>query len=213
MTHRFATMRYHLHFAHGAKTEIVWSASQVGSSPKLLIVFWLWSKTVFSLFMKARFHTWNTTEQKYRYGSYKSCEFSLILTGAVFYHRFYHYMYNYVMDYRIRDMVDRYKNCEDLAFNYMIAAFTRQPPIKVTARTRFYCDLCDRLRETSASSSNPLHYSLRTDCVNELNLLYGYNPLVYSQTRMDSVLFKTKLDPEFKKCFRYVWSHTVEYYY
>jgi alpha-1,4-N-acetylglucosaminyltransferase EXTL3 len=152
----------------------------------------------------ARYHTWNITEQKYRYGSYRSCEYSLILTGAVFYHRFYHYMYSYVMDYRIRHMVDRYRNCEDLAFNYMVSAFTRQAPIKVTARTRFYCDLCDRLKETSASSSNPLHYSLRTDCINELNLIYGYNPLVYSQTRMDSVLYKTRLEPEYKKCFRHV---------
>ncbi len=154
--------------------------------------------------VKARFHTWNITEQKYRYGSYTSCEYSLILTGAAFYHRFYHYVYNYVMDYRVREMVDRYKNCEDLAFNYMVAALTRQSPIKVTAKTRFYCTLCDQLNENAASSNNPLHYTLRTDCVNELNLLYGHNPLVYSSVRMDSVLFKTKLKPEDKKCFRNV---------
>lgn len=49
----------------------------------------------------------------------------------------------------IRDMVDEYINCEDIAMNFLVSHITRKPPIKVSAsaRARFCCAmtiLCDR---------------------------------------------------------------------
>jgi len=42
------------------------------------------------------------------------------------------YIYSYVMPQAIRDKVDEYLNCEDLAMNFLISHITRKPPIKVS---------------------------------------------------------------------------------
>ena len=34
----------------------------------------------------------------------------------------------------IRDKVDEYMNCEDLAMNFLISHVTRSPPVKATSR-------------------------------------------------------------------------------
>lgn len=50
----------------------------------------------------------------------------------------------------IRDMVDEYINCEDIAMNFLVSHITRKPPIKVSdsAYARFWCVMmmimCDR---------------------------------------------------------------------
>jgi len=41
------------------------------------------------------------------------------------------YVYSYVMPQAIRDKVDEYLNCEDLAMNFLVSHITRKPPIKV----------------------------------------------------------------------------------
>jgi len=41
------------------------------------------------------------------------------------------YIYSYVMPQAIRDKVDEYLNCEDLAMNFLVSHITRKPPIKV----------------------------------------------------------------------------------
>jgi hypothetical protein len=45
--------------------------------------------------------------------------------------QYYLYIYSYVMPQAIRDKVDEYLNCEDLAMNFLVAHITRKPPIKV----------------------------------------------------------------------------------
>ena len=87
----------------------------------------------------------------------------------------------------------------------MVSDLTRKPPIKVTTRWRFYCKLCNQTEDVyKAFSSSPEHYQMRNKCINYFNLLYGYNPLVYSQARMDSVLFKTRVPDDVEKCYRNV---------
>ena len=63
-----------------------------------------------------------------------SCELSMVLTGAAFYHKYYSYVYTHVMAEEIRDTVDEFTNCEDLAMNFLVAHLTRKPPVKVTSR-------------------------------------------------------------------------------
>ncbi len=41
------------------------------------------------------------------------------------------------MPREIRDKVDEYMNCEDIAMNFLVSHITRQPPIKVTSRWTF----------------------------------------------------------------------------
>ena len=48
----------------------------------------------------------------------------MVLTGAAFYHKYYSYVYTYVMSPTIRDTVDTFMNCEDLAMNFLISHLT-----------------------------------------------------------------------------------------
>lgn len=56
--------------------------------------------------------------------------FSLFLVFS----QYYAYLYSYVMPQAIRDMVDEYINCEDIAMNFLVSHITRKPPIKVSDR-------------------------------------------------------------------------------
>jgi hypothetical protein len=51
--------------------------------------------------------------------------------GAAFYHKYYNYLYSLVMPQAIRDKVDEFMNCEDIAMNFLVSHITRQPPVKV----------------------------------------------------------------------------------
>lgn len=50
--------------------------------------------------------------------------------------QYYAYLYSYVMPQAIRDMVDEYINCEDIAMNFLVSHLTRKPPIKVKHRSQ-----------------------------------------------------------------------------
>lgn len=54
-------------------------------------------------------------------------------------------------------------------------------------------------------SNDETHFSERHECLRFFIHVYGYNPLVFSQFRADSVLFKTRVPINQQKCFRYVW--------
>ena len=81
-----------------------------------------------------RFHAWDKENFSWNYNSNYSCELSMVLTGAAFYHKYYSYAYSQLMPQAIRDKVDEFMNCEDLAMNFLISHITRQPPIKVIHR-------------------------------------------------------------------------------
>lgn len=40
-------------------------------------------------------------------------------------------MYTYYLPQAVRDMVDEYMNCEDIAMNFLVSHITRKPPVKV----------------------------------------------------------------------------------
>ena len=50
--------------------------------------------------------------------------------------QYYAYLYSYVMPQAIRDKVDQYTNCEDIAMNFLVSHITRKPPIKVSQAAR-----------------------------------------------------------------------------
>ena len=53
------------------------------------------------------------------------------LPGAAFFHKSYSFLYSQVMPQAIRDRVDQYTNCEDIAMNFLVSHMTRKPPVKV----------------------------------------------------------------------------------
>jgi len=112
----------------------------------------------------ARFHAWSFKQKNYVYRSQLSCEYSMVLTGAAFYHRFYHFYFTHVMNPAIRMKIDELNNCEDIAFNMMVSHLTRKPPIKVTTKWSFYCSDCDN-NEDSQISMLKDHYEERTICM------------------------------------------------
>lgn len=60
----------------------------------------------------------------------------ILLLGAAFYHKYYNYLYSLVMPQAIRDKVDEFMNCEDIAMNFLVSHITRQPPVKVSIISR-----------------------------------------------------------------------------
>ncbi|CAD5212457.1 unnamed protein product [Bursaphelenchus okinawaensis] len=146
----------------------------------------------------ARYHCRYDDQQLY-YNSNHTCQYSLILTGAAFIHKEYLRMYDETMPELIKDKIDEWMNCEDLAMNFLIAHLTRKPPIKVTNKWTLRCPTCE-----DSLFKHENHYNRRHDCLRLFTKVFGYNPLLFTQFRADSVLFKTRVPAEHSKCFRYV---------
>lgn len=146
-----------------------------------------------------RFHAWDLDHNAWLYNSNYSCELSMVLTGAAFFHKYYAYAYTYHMPSLIRHVVDQFTNCEDIAMNFLVSHMTRKPPIKVTSRWTFSCPGCP-----VALSESDSHFEERHKCMNIFTEAFGYNPLLNTQFRADSVLFKTRIPRDKQKCFRHV---------
>ncbi|VDO06460.1 unnamed protein product [Rodentolepis nana] len=147
----------------------------------------------------ARGHFWSAANQSWYYNSAHACEYSMILTGASFIHRYYLHAYTNEMPAQIREIVEQKFNCEDIAMNFLVSHITRKPPLKVTTHWSFICTNC-----TSTLYNGGSHIAVRSECINQFERIYGYNPLIYTQYRADSVLFKTRLPLGMEKCFKYV---------
>ncbi|CAI2348607.1 unnamed protein product [Caenorhabditis sp. 36 PRJEB53466] len=133
------------------------------------------------------------------YNSNHTCQMSMILTGAAFIHKNYLSAYTYQMPSVIREHVDRIRNCEDIAMNYLVSHLTRRPPIKTTSRWTLKCPTC-----TESLFKEDSHFEKRHECMRLFTEVFGYNPLRFSQFRADSILFKTRLPQNHQKCFKYV---------
>lgn len=146
-----------------------------------------------------RYHAWDLEHNSWNYNSNYSCELSMVLTGAAFYHKYYNYLYSSVMPKAIRAKVDEFMNCEDLAMNFLISHVTRKPPVKVTSRWTFRCPGCP-----VSLSEDDTHFQERHKCINFFMEVYGYMPLLFTQFRADSVLFKTRISADKQKCFKFI---------
>lgn len=147
-----------------------------------------------------RFHAWDTnTLDAWNYNSNYSCELSMVLTGAAFVHKYYMYLYTYTLPQAIRDKVDEYMNCEDIAMNFLVSHLTRKPPVKVTSRWTFRCPGC-----AVSLSEDDTHFQERHKCINFFSSVFGYTPLLNTQYRADSILFKTRIPHDKQKCFKFI---------
>ncbi|XP_055384787.1 exostosin-3 [Condylostylus longicornis] len=147
-----------------------------------------------------RFHAWDlNSNHAWNYNSNYSCELSMVLTGAAFIHKYYTYLYSYWLPQAIRDKVDEYMNCEDIAMNFLVSHITRKPPVKVTSRWTFRCPGCP-----VSLSEDDTHFQERHRCINFFTQIFGYTPLLNTQYRADSILFKTRIPHDKQKCFKYI---------
>lgn len=102
-----------------------------------------------------RFHAWDLNYNNgWLYNSNYSCELSMVLTGAAFIHKYYTYLYWNWLPQAIRDKVDEYMNCEDIAMNFLVSHITRKPPVKVSAIMRNRSSFSKRKVNTNSTIVN-----------------------------------------------------------
>ena len=155
----------------------------------------------------SRTHSHDNTTGQYRYDSEWKNDLSMVLTGVAFYHKYWHYLYTAAPSQEqrlIKDWVDDHINCEDIAFNLMVANATGKAPIKVGPRKKFKCSTpsCENAGMLSASAS---HLEERSHCLDKFVKIYGHNPLQRVEFRADPVLYKEEM-PDTVKLYKDIGS-------
>ncbi|XP_056150088.1 exostosin-1 [Lampris incognitus] len=140
----------------------------------------------------ARSHYWDGARARWGYTSKWTNDYSMVLTGAAFYHRYYHYLYTHLVPTSLLSMVDRMANCEDILMNFLVSAVTKQPPIKVTQKKQYKETMMSQGSKTSRWA-DPDHFAQRQTCMNAFSSWLGFMPLVHSQMRLDPVLFRDQV--------------------
>uniref|UniRef100_A0A672FTM2 Exostosin-1-like n=1 Tax=Salarias fasciatus TaxID=181472 RepID=A0A672FTM2_SALFA len=146
----------------------------------------------------ARSHYWDGSRSRWGYTSKWTNDYSMVLTGAAFYHRYYHFLFTRWVPAGLRASVDRMANCEDILMNFLVAAVTKQPPIKVTQKKQYKETMM--VQGSKASRwADPDHFAQRQSCMNAFARWLGFMPLLHSQMRLDPVLFRDQVSMLRKK--------------
>ncbi|XP_046384114.1 exostosin-1 [Ischnura elegans] len=135
----------------------------------------------------ARSHFWDDAKGSWGYTSKWTNEYSIVLTGAAFYHRYYNFLYTRWLSPLLLKTVEQSHNCEDILMNFLVAHVTRRPPIKVTQRKQYKEQPPGGAR---SPWNDPDHFVQRQTCLNTFAAVFGYMPLLRSSMRLDPVLFK-----------------------
>ncbi|XP_077006874.1 exostosin-like 1 isoform X4 [Tamandua tetradactyla] len=146
---------------------VVWQ-----SFPERMVGFLTWS------------HFWDEARGIWGYTAEKANEFSMVLTTAAFYHRYYHTLFTHYLPKALRTLADETPICVDILMNFLVAAVTKLPPIKVPYGKQH--------QEASPppAPGGPEPQLPARDCINRMAAEFGHMPLVSSRLRLDPVLFK-----------------------
>ncbi|MED6270330.1 Exostosin-1 [Characodon lateralis] len=140
----------------------------------------------------ARSHYWDSSKSRWGYTSKWTNDYSMVLTGAAFYHRYYHYLFTHYIPASLLTMVDHMANCEDILMNFLVSAITKQPPIKVTQKKQYKETMMGQGSKASRWA-DPDHFTQRQTCMNAFSRWLGFMPLLHSQMRLDPVLFRDQV--------------------
>ncbi|XP_058160058.1 exostosin-like 1 isoform X2 [Dasypus novemcinctus] len=146
---------------------VVWQ-----SFPERMVGFLTWS------------HFWNEAWGGWGYTAEKANEFSIVLTTAAFYHRYYHTLFTQYLPKALRTLADEAPTCVDVLMNFLVAAVTKLPPIKVPYGKE-HQEAKPPLTPGVLEPQPPAW-----DCINRIAAGFGHMPLVSSRLRLDPVLFK-----------------------
>jgi Glycosyl transferase family 64 domain len=104
--------------------------------------------------------------------------YSIILTKAAFLHHDYFGMYTNEMPAKIRELVDKERNCEDIAMQFLVSEKSQLPPVYVKG----YIKDLGVLNGISTSKNvvKASHMNKRSQCLNDLIDIYQHNPLIRS---------------------------------
>ncbi|KAI6231103.1 Exostosin and EXTL2 domain containing protein [Aphelenchoides besseyi] len=129
------------------------------------------------------------------YNAHSSCQQNLVLTGGAFLHRVYHYAYTHMLNPLILDHITTNFNCEDIAANFLVSHLTRRPEIKTTPIS----DTSGKVVKSGGlHQRGKSHYQTRSECVAMFVKIFGYNPLIMSEWRADSLLYRSSSS----KCYK-----------
>ncbi|VDN96956.1 unnamed protein product [Rodentolepis nana] len=120
----------------------------------------------------ARGHDWLNWKGQFHYRQNPNGPYSLILTGASFFHKYYLYAYTFELPHEIYSTVNELMNCEDLAMNMLSQQISEHEPYRISTVTRFKCLLCK-----SGLSMKSSHYKMRSLCITNFIHIFGYDPL------------------------------------
>lgn len=96
----------------------------------------------------------------------------MVLTGAAYVHIGYLRMYTYAMDRRVRDMVTKVFNCEDIAMNFLIADYCQCQSAYLLKSKGIV-----RLGSKTGISARSGHLKKRHQCMDNFAKIYGRLPL------------------------------------
>jgi len=101
--------------------------------------------------------------------------YSIVLTKAAFLHHRYLAAYSQAMPARIRDYVDKMRNCEDIAMQFLASNISKSAPVFVRG------SLTDKGVfngiSTSSAGAGGGHMLSRSKCLDVLAEVYGHMPL------------------------------------
>ncbi|XP_007522678.1 exostosin-like 1 [Erinaceus europaeus] len=149
---------------------VVWQ-----SFPERMVGFLTWS------------HFWDEARGDWGYTAEKANEFSMVHTSAAFYHRYYHTLFTHSLPKALRTLADETPTCVDVLMNFLVAAVTKLPPIKVPCRKQ---QQEARPLVAPGAAKPKLAPLAGRDCISQVAAGFGHMPLVSSRLRLDPVLFK-----------------------
>lgn len=116
-----------------------------------------------------RLHHWNASAGEWEYlvsSPDVPRTYSIMLTKFMFMSAEYLFDYTCLLPLRIHRGIDEWKNCEDIAMNFLVTAKTGQRPIAVLLPSEDF-------GTTSGISWKGGHLEVRTQCLNRLIELFG----------------------------------------
>ncbi|XP_012295641.2 exostosin-like 1 isoform X3 [Aotus nancymaae] len=141
-------------------------------------------------------HFWDEAHGGWGYTAERTNEFSMVLTMAAFYHRYYHTLFTHSLPKALRTLADEAPTCVDVLMNFLVAAVTKLPPIKVPY---------GKQRQEAAPlvpggpEPGPKLQAPDPNCINQIAAAFGQMPLRSSHLRLDPVLFKDPVSVQRKK--------------
>ena len=136
----------------------------------------------------------SSSSLKWAYTSKWGNEYSMVLTGAAFLHRYYLRLFQELPRGAL-ERVDTFSNCEDILMNFLISDVTGLPPIKVTQKKQYMTRVepsepQPQLGRLASRWDNSSHFQERQKCINAFTEDFGTLPLQNSEVRLDPLLFK-----------------------
>lgn len=99
--------------------------------------------------------------------------YNIVLTKGLYTHRYFLYMYVHLLPKRLKDIVDKWNNCEDILFNMMVTGYSGVAPLQALVEG----SILDMGHDGISRRGN--HYSIRYKCVKELvdEMGFSHSPM------------------------------------